>query len=275
MKAAIRFRILYNRGGVSAGCYGGNVRMADLADSIQAIMNAQSAEEAFSSFCRIMREYGYEQVVYTLVTDHPSLGLKRQHGLATSYPEHWMKYYHEKNYLPVDPVVAGAMNFRVPFFWNDLKDNPAISQDHLYILDQADEAGVRDGACIPLYGGEKGELAGVGLARAEGESGTDYEFLARAQFLAVFFNEKYRSFLEKAERPELTDKEKDILSWAAEGKTDAEIAAIIGLSNNTVRWYWKKIFHKLGTQGRVYSVTKAVSLKLISPRLLLSEATEK
>jgi aryl-alcohol dehydrogenase-like predicted oxidoreductase len=33
-----------------------------------------------------------------------SAGIARQHGLATSYPDDWMKHYKAKNYMEIDPV---------------------------------------------------------------------------------------------------------------------------------------------------------------------------
>lgn len=240
--------------------------MVHLGDAIELIKNAGDSTDAFQKFCRIMREYGYERVVYSLITDHPSLSLPKQHGLATSYPEHWMKFYNENNYLAEDPVIRGVMQIKTPFFWDDLRSNPDIPEDSLHIIDEGYESGVRDGIAFPLYGGP-GELCGIGLARADSDKGRDYEFMARANLLATFFHEKYRSFLIKPPMRDYTEKEIDILCWAAEGKTDEEISLIMGISPSTVRFYWNRIFKKLDTKGRVYSVTKAVALNIISPRL--------
>ncbi len=240
--------------------------MVILGDAIELIRNAENATDAFDKFSRIMLDYGYDKVVYSLLTDHPSLSLPKQHGLVTNYPEHWMKFYNENNYLGIDPVVRGVLTIKTPFFWDDLKSNPDIPEDSFHIIDEGYESGVRDGVAFPLYSGP-GEICGVGLARSESEKGKDYEFLARANLLSTFFHEKYRSFLLKPTIRTLTDKEKDILCWAAEGKTDEEISFIIGISSSTVRFYWNRIFEKLETKGRVYSVTKAVALNIIAPRL--------
>ena len=67
---------------------------------------------------------------------------------------------------------------------------------------------------------------------------------------------------------ELTEREKEILLWAVESKTDEEIAMILNISFNTVRFHWKKIFNKLNSYGRVYALTKAIRLGLINPVLI-------
>jgi DNA-binding CsgD family transcriptional regulator len=69
---------------------------------------------------------------------------------------------------------------------------------------------------------------------------------------------------------ELTVREREILCWASEGKTDDEMAAILNISPNTIRFHWKKIFKKLEVYGRMYAVTKATRLQLITPALVRS-----
>ena len=61
--------------------------MHDLGKYIEKIKSSDTPENAFNSYCTIMKAYGYDRVVYSLLTDHPSLNLPRQHGFASSYPE--------------------------------------------------------------------------------------------------------------------------------------------------------------------------------------------
>jgi DNA-binding CsgD family transcriptional regulator len=67
---------------------------------------------------------------------------------------------------------------------------------------------------------------------------------------------------------ELNDREKEILQWASEGKSDDVIADILNISQNTVRFHWKNIFAKLNANGRVFAVTKALRMELIEPLLI-------
>jgi DNA-binding CsgD family transcriptional regulator len=74
--------------------------------------------------------------------------------------------------------------------------------------------------------------------------------------------------LSKPLKVELTVREREVLCWAAEGKTDDEMSAILNISTSTIRFHWKKIFKKLEAYGRMYAVTKAVRLQLITPALV-------
>jgi DNA-binding CsgD family transcriptional regulator len=89
--------------------------------------------------------------------------------------------------------------------------------------------------------------------------------MANAYLLSTYFHEKYRSLIQPSVISKITQKEHDIIAWAAEGKTDEEIAVILNLSAHTVRWHWKKIFTKLDARGRLYAITKAISMGLVTP----------
>jgi DNA-binding CsgD family transcriptional regulator len=243
--------------------------MKKLGQYIEIINSSKTPEEAFEKFCSIMKEHGYDRVAYSLVTDHPSLGLPRQHGLATSYPDDWMKYYKENNYMEIDPVTLRVLASRKPFFWSDVTANPDLSAPSLQLMNEAQEAGVSDGIGFSLTG-SPGELVGVGLARTAPARGKDYRFLAGAYLLSVYFHETYRDMLSKPLKVELTVREREILYWAAEGKTNDEMSTILNISTNTVRFHWKNIFRKLEVYGRMYAVTKAVRLQLINPALVVT-----
>lgn len=241
--------------------------MKDISDVIEAVNGAATTSDAFCAFASYPMAHGYERVAYSLITDHPSLSLPKQHGLATSYPDDWMKYYDEQKYFSLDPVVHGVIHSRVPFFWSDLKATATIPESSFKVLQQGHDSGLKDGLAIPLFG-YSGEVVGLGLARKEADKGRDYQFLANVCLLSTFFHEKFRSLLTQPILVKITPKERDIISWAAEGKTDEEIAIILGLSANTVRWYWKNIFVKLDTKGRLYTITKAIALGLVSPQFV-------
>ena len=67
----------------------------------------------------------------------------------------------------------------------------------------------------------------------------------------------------------LSPREYEVINWAAEGKTDSEIAAITNISTATVRYHWKNIFMKLNVFSRVSAVSKAVQLQLVKPQYFM------
>src|SRR5258707_6183909 len=64
---------------------------------------------------------------------------------------------------------------------------------------------------------------------------------------------------------ELNEREVETLTWAARGKTSAEIAQILGLSKRTVEFHIDNAREKLGAATRVEAAIKAATSRLIAP----------
>src|SRR6516164_585909 len=64
---------------------------------------------------------------------------------------------------------------------------------------------------------------------------------------------------------DLNDREVETLTWAARGKTSAEIAQILGLSKRTVDFHIDNAREKLGAATRVEAAIKAATTRLIEP----------
>jgi DNA-binding response OmpR family regulator len=64
---------------------------------------------------------------------------------------------------------------------------------------------------------------------------------------------------------ELNDREVETLTWAARGKTSAEIAEIIGITKRTVDFHVDNARAKLGAPTRTAAVIKAAAGRLIEP----------
>ena len=64
---------------------------------------------------------------------------------------------------------------------------------------------------------------------------------------------------------ELNDREVETLTWAARGKTSAEIAQILGLTKRTIDFHIDNARTKLGAATRTEAVIKAATGRLIEP----------
>jgi DNA-binding NarL/FixJ family response regulator len=63
----------------------------------------------------------------------------------------------------------------------------------------------------------------------------------------------------------LTDREIEVLTWVARGKTSAEIAQILGMIKRTVDFHTDNARGKLGAATRTEAAIKAASGRLIEP----------
>jgi two-component system, NarL family, response regulator LiaR len=63
----------------------------------------------------------------------------------------------------------------------------------------------------------------------------------------------------------LTERERDVLSAIAHGKSNKEIAATLGLTVGTVKGYISRIFGKLSVASRTEATLLAIKYKLVNP----------
>lgn len=71
----------------------------------------------------------------------------------------------------------------------------------------------------------------------------------------------------RLEEAALTPREREVLTWVARGKTNRDIADILGMSHRTVNKHLEHIFEKLGVE------TRAAAAALASPALTLDDGT--
>ncbi len=62
---------------------------------------------------------------------------------------------------------------------------------------------------------------------------------------------------------DITPREREVLQWVSEGKTDKEIAAKLSVSEHTIKNHMKSIRKKLGASNRVQASLKAIDLGIV------------
>ncbi|HEU4328224.1 MAG TPA: response regulator transcription factor, partial [Roseiflexaceae bacterium] len=61
----------------------------------------------------------------------------------------------------------------------------------------------------------------------------------------------------------ITEREREILGWLREGKSNQQIAEQLGISALTVKNHVQKILRKLGAANRAQAVAQAMTLQLL------------
>jgi len=232
---------------------------------------ASSQEEVFALFQKALKDLSYDSVVYSLLTDHPSIGRKAGHGVMGNYPTDWMDYYMAKGYFAQDPIPKHAFTTSASYTWEHVVETCAISSRQKRLMDEAQEAKLLSGAAVAIYG-PNFEVAGVGIASSTGGVKPSRDTLSVIRALSHQFHLAYSQFdLPRglpAKQVHLTPREREILSFSAEGKSTPVIAAILSLSGDTVNFHLKNVYAKLDVSTRQTAVVKAIRLGLITPSLV-------
>ena len=70
---------------------------------------------------------------------------------------------------------------------------------------------------------------------------------------------------DKASAPVLTEREREIFTWIARGKSSADIAGIVAISERTVNFHVDRVMRKLQVATRMQATIVCVRLGLIQP----------
>lgn len=252
--------------------------MVSLEDFIVLTNKAPSQEEVFEIFRKALAEFGYDRVLYSLLTDHPSLNRKAGHGIVRNYPDDWMQYYSANNYVNIDPVIKHAFTTSSTYTWNGLMESKELTKSEKKVMDESREAKLLDGAAVAIYGPNM-EIAGVGLASSTGGINPDRNMLSIIRMLANQFHAAYSEFDRRQIDSEpnyisLTPREREILSWSAEGKSIPVIASILSVSDAVVKFHLQNIYRKLDVTDRTQAVVKALYIGLINPNRVRHQGDE-
>lgn len=79
----------------------------------------------------------------------------------------------------------------------------------------------------------------------------------------VSFQPDFSSFAPLVDKLGLTEREAETLLWVAQGKSNADIATILGNSEKTVKKILGHIFEKLGLESRTAAALRAVEILAI------------
>ncbi|HEU5048483.1 MAG TPA: LuxR family transcriptional regulator [Rickettsiales bacterium] len=243
--------------------------MVDFVQYVADINSACSVEDAFSVLEKALLELGFDRVVYSLITDHPQLQQSRGHGILRNYPEDWMKYYFAKGYVDVDPVIKVIKQRPGYFLWNDLPEiKKGLAQDEHVLMEEAREAKLLEGIGLSLHG-SCGQIVGMGIASSMGGTSMDKNSVSLVYALCSQFHVFYQEKETKVCMPiiQLSAREKEVLTWTAEGKSRTAIGDILQISDDTVKTYMNRIYQKLGVNSIQLAVIKAVMLGLIHPNI--------
>ena len=189
-----------------------------------------------------------------------------QHLLVSAYPPGWRDRYIEQRYVHIDPVVSRIKRDLSPFLWSEAA--PFIQEEHSAqvkrMFGEAGEFRLKAGFAVPLITLE-GAAATVSLAGDAVD--LPPEALGMISMISTFAIARaidLRDKERKRQGPKLTPREVECLKWAADGKTEWEISAILNVSEHTADKHLANAHRKLGAANRAQAVANAIRWGLIA-----------
>ena len=223
---------------------------------------ARSAPELFDHTAATARELGFDRLalIHGLWFRRPAGGLIRMDNFGE-----WADIFIARRYYRFDPVLLAAQRTNRAFPWSEIRrlcgDIPGNSR----ILGEAQHHGLRVGFSVPV--GVLGEPSGCCSFATSASALPPPDYCRAAAWIAQeAFAEARRlhGFPANAEAmPDLSPRALECLRWAAIGRTDQQIAAIMEVKLTTVRTYMAQLRRAFGVCSRTELSRQAQRFGLI------------
>ncbi|MBE2966550.1 autoinducer binding domain-containing protein [Burkholderia cepacia] len=201
--------------------------------------------------------YAVTRISLTCIRSRPSMSME---AICSHYPNNWVQHYLQHNYGPVDPVHRAAFTSSGPYRWGDITD---LNHAERHVLVEACDAGLKNGLSIPIR-----EIGGsVLLINLSGPSSRINPETSRQ--LASVISNLFRLELDRLAPPhpkefiQLSPRQRQCLSWVAQGKTSSDICMILKISRHTVEYHITEAMRVLNVNSRIAAAVIASNYGLL------------
>lgn len=232
----------------------------DTLNVIAEIQNAVTTTEICEKVIEVSGQFGLTRIISGFLPE-PGEEIHTQEGniLCCEWPIEWLSRYVEAGYVFVDPVINYSRIAQRPFTWPEAQPNKNVNPLLVKnMMGEASECGLCDGYAVPFeliegslatisFGGDRVDLSENGKAVLNLLS--TYAF-GRALEL--------RNRLNMQLKRNLSSREIDCIRWVAEGKTNWEIAMILGVSEKTVQHHLANARVKLNVVNKAQLAAESI-----------------
>jgi LuxR family transcriptional regulator, quorum-sensing system regulator BjaR1 len=234
-------------------------------DFIRDIDRAVTPTDVCVALLGTVEQYGIQHVIGTTIAAPGSSKSEQESRIILRHwPTDWLDRYMSRNYLAIDPVVKRLKADIAPFAWHELAALCQDSPEAQRLMNERCEFKLKSGFTVPLITLDQ-EIAGFSLAGEHVHLPND----SRGMFSLVATYALVRTIMLREKLPTtsnvaLSERERDALRWAAEGKSEWEIGVILGVSEHTAEKFLRSARVKLGGSNRTHAVAEAIRLGLIT-----------
>jgi DNA-binding CsgD family transcriptional regulator len=227
---------------------------------------ARTPEDVTAVLHRVKKLMPFEQIIGGMVQMDEHGSVERNAKVVNvSYPNDWLYVYAKNGYVEVDPVFVSLMQRPGRQVWNHTY-GAATQPKQLAFIEEARSFGLMNGITVSEHLPEQKRFSFFSFAgRVKGETerfAPVVEYLMR-HLHQVLFEQGFEG--EPSASP-LSARELAVLKWVKLGKTNGEIAVILGISKRTVRFHIERIFVKLDVLHRAQAVACAMERGLLPLR---------
>jgi DNA-binding CsgD family transcriptional regulator len=253
-----------------------------LVEAISAIEASNNMDELRASLHRTIQDYGFSGFAF-IDAGRPELDVPYYTG---TYPPAWERAYIQNDFVHVDPALARVRRTNTPFHWGDLKLPEKVGRNRppaLKMMDAARDHGFKEGFVVPFhYRDRLGAIHSSSTVFFWEDEPHWFQKLFTCHrhelhLLMIYWVQRAMDIVNRDQRGaptilrpadeaiaiQLTPREKEVMAWAARGKTVADTAQILGISPETVEGFIKQALRKLDASNKTHGVAKSIALGII------------
>ncbi|WLI76117.1 transcriptional regulator SdiA [Kosakonia sp. H02] len=229
-------------------------------EMISRFQEMTAAQDVYTEIQRQTQRLEFDY--FSLCVRHPVPFTRPKLSVETSYPTEWMQHYQAENYFAIDPVLKAENFIQGHLPWSD-----KLFHDAMTLWDAARDHGLRKGIsqCLMLPNHALGFLS-VSRTSLSGKMMADDEIELRLQTLvqlSLLALTRLQDHTVMTPEMKFSKREREILKWTAEGKTSAEIAIILSISENTVNFHQKNMQKKFNAPNKTQIACYAAATGII------------
>lgn len=218
---------------------------------IERIDQASTPGAALEVFEKALADVGAD---YLCVVFLPRAGERIEDVcMAWEVPPEWRALYSGENFFQRDPVVRQSGHTVLPFDWKTAPYDPETEPQMAEVMERARDFKVDKGIVVPIPS-PRGMIGGVWMAGPYFVDREAHMPVLHSLALHVFHRLELLVGRRLNGNTHLTDREREVLAWASEGKTAWEIGCILNLSRRTVEWHLRQAYKKLGATNRLQAL---------------------
>ncbi len=173
----------------------------------------------------------------------------------------WWPHFLANGYARYDAVCKELLRSPMPFFWSELVARGGLTPMQTRIMEERRACGIHEGFSCPTFHRD-GTVTATSFVGGELDA-RDTDLRAAVHMLASGYGVAARRIGFASAAPVLTARQIDCLTRAREGKSGADIGAILGISVHTVQEHITGACARLGVRTRVQAVAEALAMHLI------------